>query len=128
MILNNFNSLLAGKNPGLPHCSVCMVHTYILYVRQQFVCLFELIHTKNRSGPRIDPWGTPHLTRRDRESIVTYCFRLLKQLLNHKSAEPRKPQELSLENNVIMIELVICWKPSACAFSKRRMGYVNISC
>ena len=41
------------------------------------------MYDKNNSGPRVDPWGTPHVTKRISEQIpftVVHCFRFVKKL------------------------------------------------
>jgi hypothetical protein len=75
----------------------------------------SLIYTKNKSGPRIEPWGTPFGFTLDRDEylfsillllplvcvIETYCVRSDKYDLNHAFIIPLTPYDSSLYSRML---------------------------
>ena len=58
----------------------------------------SLIYSKNSRGPKIDPWGTPHVIfKKDVfcPSTSIYCFLSERQLSNHSKLLPLTPYKLS---------------------------------
>ena len=52
------------------------------------------MQSKNKSGPNVDPWGTPHLTgisSEEEPDIETNCFRFGKYDLNQLWTKPWVP-------------------------------------
>ena len=59
----------------------------------------SLTYTRNKSGPRIDPWGTPQVTfwKGDKvPPISTGCLRFVKYEWNHSLEHVSKPKAWSL--------------------------------